>query len=131
MSKLHYSAGAASITMDDTMDKIFRRAVENVQPGVVKILESEIATLGAHADGKWPVKTGKSKALLAYGVRLLGMDHIEAFIANSADYAFYIKGKNLGGKSAFQTLLRKPGLRLAPHLADLLADNAARALTED
>ena len=130
MSKLHFSAGAASITMDDTMDKIFRRAVENTQPGLIKILESEITKLGENAAAKWPVKTGYSKALITSGVRLRGMQALEAFLANSAEYAFYIKGDNLGGKSAYQTLIRKPGLKLAPHLADLLADNVARALTE-
>ncbi len=129
MPKLRIGSGIASVTMDDTMDQIFRRAIDNAQPGLLPILEAEIGKLYASAFSQWPVKTGISKAALDSSVRFIGSDKIEAVLFNTADHSLYIRGNNLGKKSAYQELIRKPGIKLAPVLGELLADKVSRVLT--
>jgi hypothetical protein len=117
--------------MDDTLDQIVRRAINNAQPGLLPILEAEISKLHSNARASWPVKTGTSRDALDSGVRLVANNMLEAFLVNTADHSPYIRGKKLGGKSPYQELIRKPGIKLAPKLADMLGDKLARTLTGD
>ena len=128
MGKLRIGKGDAAVLMDDTMDLIYRRAIEQAQPGLLPILEREISALHASAAVQWPVKTGTSKAALDSGVRLMGAAKIEAFLVNTADHSPYIRANNLGKKSAYQVLIKNPGIKLGPVLAEMLGDQLARTL---
>ena len=108
--------------MDDTLDRIFRRAIDQARPGLLPVLEAEAQRLGENARAEWPVKTGRSRAAIVYGVRVVGGDGLESFVANTAAYVFYIKGRAQGGKSAWQELIRKPGLASVPRLLEILGN---------
>lgn len=129
MGKLRIGKGKASIVMDDVMDQIFRRAINNAQPGLLPELERAVDELELAARSQWPVKTGASRAALDSGVRLIGSTGIEAFVINTADHSPYIRAKNLGNKSPYQVLIRRPGIKRGKELAETLGDKLARILT--
>tara|TARA_R110000824_G_scaffold123456_2_gene281342 strand:+ start:2808 stop:3206 length:399 start_codon:yes stop_codon:yes gene_type:complete len=129
MAKLRIGRGKSAIVMDDVMDQIFRRAIDNAQPGLLPILERAVSDLERSARAEWPVKTGTSRAALDSGVRFIGSTGLEAFVVNTADHSPYIRANNLGKKSPYQVLIRRPGIKLGKELADTLGDKLARVLT--
>ncbi len=128
MAKLRYTSGDASVVMDDTLDRIYRRAINDARPGLLPVLDSEAARLGADAIGQWPVKTGRSRAAIVSGVRVMSNDRLESYVGNTSPYVVYIKGRAQGGKSAWQELIRKPGLASVPRLLERLADTMGDVL---
>jgi hypothetical protein len=120
--KIRYGRGSAAVLMDDTMSAIVRRAIETTQPTVLRRLEREAAELHAEAYGRWPVKTGISRAALEHGIRIVPPNGLEAFVGVdtvAAPYAFFIKAE-AGGKHTWTEVVRKPGLARAKKLAQEL-----------
>jgi len=129
MGKLRIGKGNSAIVMDDTMDEIFRRAINSAQPGLLPILERAVSDLERSARSEWPVKTGTSRDALESGVRFIGSTALEAFVVNTADHSPFIRANNLGKKSPYQVLIRRPGIKLGKELAETLGDKLARVLT--
>lgn len=129
MAKLTYGSGGTRITMDDTLERIYRRAIEKVAPGILTRMEMVIAEVYDEARQQWPVRTGRSRDGLQRWVTVTpdGM-RIVGSITNDVDYARYIKAKKLGGRSAFVELLRKPLRKRADDLSTVLARQAATSL---
>lgn len=127
--KLTFGSGGTRITMDDTLDRIYRRAIERVAPGLLTRVELAIAEVYDEARQQWPVRTGRSRdglqrhvTIAPDGARIVGS------ITNDVDYSRFIKARKLGGRSAFVELLRKPLRRRADELSTVLARQAASSL---
>lgn len=109
--------------MDDTLDRLVRLAITNSRPGLLPVLEAEASRLAANARADWPVKTGRSRNSIVFGVRVRSDDRLEAFVGNTVEYVYYIKSRALPrSRSAWQELIRKPGLAAVPGLLDRLGD---------
>lgn len=121
MGKLSFGAGSVRIQMDDTLDRIYRRAIDKLAPGLLPAVETAIDDLHADAYAAWPVKTGRSKEALEH-LTSVSPDNkvIRGTITDDVPYARFIKAKSLGGKSAFVELLRKPLRERAKELVKVL-----------
>lgn len=125
--------GSVSAKMSGGLAEAVKNALRKCDPVAVPIMERAIVTLQANAEAKWPKgrERGRehSKDMFENGLRTAS-DGVEAFLRNQADYAFYIKSdKNgLGGKSAFQVLLRKPLKESAASAAKEIAENVGALL---
>ena len=122
-SKIVVGRGRAQVEIGPELREFVDRMLEHSAPTTKKALDEATEKIGTDAAGSWPVKTGRSKAALVHGVRLVSLDTVEGFVGNDAPYAHLIKGKEHGGKQTWRVLLQKP-LRDA-------ADDVARALATD
>lgn len=123
---------SASVTasLDNGVERIYRRAIERVAPGLLDRLERELDDLEAGARDDWPVKTGFSRGRLRSLV-LVSPDHtkLRGTLLNDAPYARFIKGRKLPGSgSAFVELMRKPLRARKAALAQVFGELAAREL---
>jgi hypothetical protein len=129
MGRLRFGTGGVRVVMDDTLDQLYRRAIERVAPGVLRRIEDATADVYASARAAWPVKTGRSRDGLEHHVTVSpDQTSVRGSITNPVKYARYIKAKKLDGKSAFVELLRKPLRARAADLAEVLAMEAVTGL---
>jgi hypothetical protein len=112
------------------LEQAIRQTIQKLAPTVSRRMEDEAEEIRHEAEGRWPVgrERGRphSRDLFEHGLRIDGSTLV-AWVRNPADYLFYIKTyKNgLGGKSAFQELLRKPLKAAAGDVARDCADEIA------
>jgi len=131
MATLRYGTARATIEMSDAMEQLYRRAIDQLAPGLLSTVEDALDDVFESAESSWPVKTGRSKAGLRKQVRIeQGGGAIVGSITDAIPYAKYIKAKKLGGKSAFVELLRKPMQERAKALASVLSTQIVKTLTE-
>lgn len=129
MARLQYGDSHLRVTMDDTLDRLFRAALEDLAPGLVPEMERSAEAVYSSAHEAWPVKTGRSKAALGRSVFVTDKSTVRASVFNSIDYAKFVKPKSIGGESAFVELLRKPLQKEATRLIGALGPAAKAALT--
>jgi hypothetical protein len=105
--------------MRDMVDRVLssqgvRRVADRLEDGARRIYDD--------ARGKWPVASGRSKDALTYGLRLPSPTALEAFVANTSDYWFYIhKPWPEGSVFVARELIIKPGRREAKRIAKTMA----------
>lgn len=129
MARLRFGSGSVRIEMDDTLDRIYRRALDRVAPKVVERIEDATEEVFDVAQIDWPVRTGRSRRGLQRFVAISSDHaHIRGTITNDVVYARFIRARNLGGKSPFVELLRKPMRAKAKELAVVLATDTANGL---
>lgn len=128
MGKLRYGSGIATIEMDDTMDRLVRRAIEVSQPGLVRRLEETAQRIHAETVARWPVRTGRSKAGLDWYMAIKeGGTEIRAVISTGGvPYTFYVRplslyGGNTGWSEWVQRPMREAGAKLAIELGPIIA----------
>jgi len=131
MARLRYGAGIATIEMDDTMDQLIRRAIENVQPGVVAKIEAATKAVAEDCERRWPVKTGKSKAGFDWYVAVTqDGTRIRGVIQNPVPYTFYVRPSQLfGGTTGWAEWVQRPMKAAAAKLVDELGPQIVRDLS--
>ena len=124
--KLKFSDGPVAIEMDDTLERLVRRALHKAVPGVVDRITIETAEVYRVAKGLWPEKTGRSRAGLRQEV-LVGIDNVRGRIMNDVDYAYYVRPKVFYGSTTawaeyVQRPMREAATRIAIQLPLLMID---------
>jgi hypothetical protein len=115
--KLKFSDGPVAIEMDDTLERLVRRALDKAAPGVVDRITIETAEVYRVAKGLWPEKTGRSRAGLRQEV-LVGIDNVRGRIMNDVDYAYYVRPKVFyGSTTAWSEYVQRPMREAADKLA--------------
>lgn len=104
------------------LDAMLRRVLNESAARVLSRMESELGKVLANARQEWPVKTGRSRERLRL-VSTVAPNGIEVSLVNDADYVYYIKAVDLGGRSPWRELVHKPLRRVERKLAtELRAD---------
>lgn len=94
-----------SVKATDDLDRLAARVAREAPRALRASLEAEVDRVGRAAHASWPVRTGRSKAALRWGVR--GGETIEAFVENGEDYADDIEPKG-GGRPVWDRLVVEP-----------------------
>jgi hypothetical protein len=131
MGKLSFGTGSVRVEMDDALERLARRALEDVAPGLLPAVEETVARLESEATDKWPVRTGRSRDGLGHYVAITPSgDQVRGSLINTVDYARFVKSskKGLGGRSAMVELMRKPVQAAAKVLAQELGAVAAKVV---
>lgn len=134
MGKLKLGRGKVTVEVDDDLDRMLRRGLEETAPGVLTGLEDIATEVGRSAQMRWPVKSGRSRAAFGFGARLPRKDLIEGYIDNDAtnngfSYIYAIKPRG-GGRSIWSTMVRTPMKRRGEQFAEDLGPNIQK-LMED
>ena len=134
------SAPRVTIGVDTAYSAQIREALRLVGSTVLDTMRDEADRVVADARMRWPVARPRTK-----GGRLpnpvhsrdrfeiterLGEGYVDVVVANDAPYAFYIRSmqNQLGGKSAFVTLIRKPMHDGAKRIADESGHEVAKLI---
>lgn len=110
--ELRYSTGIGEVKIDPAMSKIIKASLDSVSE-IAKTLEKEVRDLKGQSESQWLIRQPKygeskgSKFQHRFGLRIIPPYTIEAFVENTAPYAWAIKV----GKTSKTSL--KKGSRLA------------------
>jgi len=94
---VRYGKGRGSVEITGTDRDMFLQIVREADPIIVKVLEDTTQKLAENSEKQWLVrqkKFGKSKGskfMHQTGIRIRPPYTIEAFVENTADYAWAIK----------------------------------------
>ena len=103
-----------SYKMDDTLQRIARRAVDKVQPGLADAIETEMQRIHDEAVRDWPVgRFRKDRGGVHSRDRMdiqfvISGDKVEARVTNDAPWAAKIRANKLHGRSPYVEYLKKP-----------------------
>lgn len=101
--------GDVSVTLDESLADLARRAVDAVLPGVTLAMERAIGELLVAARASWPVKTGRSRDGLTQVTVITPGSSVRVAIETHVPYTFFIKPKSLhGANTAWQRWVRGP-----------------------
>jgi hypothetical protein len=122
-----------SADLDDGIERLIRRALEQVAPDVFDEIEQETERLLNDAVSEWPVGPERGRAhsrdLMRDSVELSpDLDSIRGRITNTADYARFIVSRKTWYRNAYVELLRKPARRALGRIAKAVAKRAAKAM---
>lgn len=126
--RLRYGKGAGSIEVKGDLKKTILKALRNSNRILLDAMEEELTKIEKNAVKNWPVrqkKYGKSKdsrSKFTKGFRILPPTTVEAFIRNSAEYAYAIRA----GKSSTTNV--KEGERVAVKLVFDPTEEAAERI---
>jgi hypothetical protein len=126
-----YGSGSTKMTRSGGIDAMVERVVRQSGGRVLDEMKNAADTLFQDAYRHWydniKKRSGKSRSGLGFGVRIASTTSLEAFVANSADYVWYIHypwpNEN---KYVMNELVKKPGKKLATKLADDLREDLAK-----
>lgn len=124
--------GDVTVTLDDGLERLARAALDEVIPGVVRRMESDVGGILDDAASEWPIETGRSRAGLARQTTLLlGGEGVEVLIADPVPYVPFIKPRKLhGATTAWQRYVRGPMAALHRELTITLGPVIVDALTK-
>lgn len=98
MSKmLRYGKGRGTIEIDGSQRDLILGTIRAADPSIVKVLEQTTEELAKKSEDRWLVRQSKygeskgSKRLHKTGLRIIPPYTIEAFVENTAEYAWAIK----------------------------------------
>lgn len=132
--RLRLGRGSNTVIIENGLDDMVRRFLEDTIPGVLPRMEAEAEDLYNAAQAKWPVKTGRSKAAMNWWIRFPRpdpLDRIEAFVGfepgePGSKYAHLVKGRKDDGKQSWRVHLLRPaqerGEKLGTDIAAMVAD---------
>ncbi len=125
--RIFYGRGKAQIELSGEIHAMVERVLDGAARPVVQELESAARTLHAKARAAWPVKSGESKAALSWGIRIPDLEHVEAFVGNTSNYAKFIhRPWPESGKFVFQSLVVVPGRVMTRDLVARLGEQLRR-----
>lgn len=129
MAKLVFRDGAVTMTMDRTLERIVRRAVEHANPEVLHAVEDATEEqVYVPALRKWPVLTGESKRGLMRDT-VVSPTSVEGRIYTDVDYTFFIRPKeSYGAWTAWNEYIRKPMAKAAKKLVEALGPRLTSTL---
>ncbi len=131
MMRIVYGGGNFQIQRNGNLDKMVQRVLRQAGGRVLDEMNTAVKNLYEDAYRHWydtiQQKTGKSRDLLGYGVRIRDPQTLEAFVSNSAPYVWYIHYPwPNDNKYVMNELVKKPGKKLANKLADDLREDLAK-----
>ena len=98
MSKvLRYGKGRGSIEIDGSQRELILGTIRAADPSIVKVLEQTTEQLAKDSEERWLVRQPKygaskgSKGQHKTGLRIIPPYTVEAFVENTAEYAWAIK----------------------------------------
>ena len=98
MSKvLRYGKGRGSIEIDGSQRELILGTIRAADPSIVKVLEQTTEQLAKDSEERWVVRQPKygaskgSKGQHKTGLRIIPPYTVEAFVENTAEYAWAIK----------------------------------------
>jgi hypothetical protein len=119
---IKFGSGSATVTMSPQLNDMVRRLTAGSDRAVLAEMAESADKIYALAIGRWPVskrqKKMHSRDTIAAGTGSTSAG-VSSFVVVPVAYAFYIKTKQngLGGKSPWQELIRKPGIKEGKALA--------------
>lgn len=130
---LKYKSGKSSIEIDGLQKELILQTIRQAEPTISKVLEEETAKLAADSEKKWLVRDPKygqsqgSKYMHRTGIRIQPPFTIQAFVENTAPYAWAIKvGKKSKstlreGAPLADNVLWRPAKRRAKNIVEQIA----------
>ena len=114
--------GNVTVTIDDALEDLVAAAIDRALPGVRARMTADTTELLEHAEGEWPVKTGRSRAGLEQVEELdIGRSSFTTRIRNDVPYAiFVVPAKWHGATTAWQRLVRGPMASLHKEFTEIL-----------
>lgn len=140
VSKLKYGKGRGSIEIDGLQKDLFLQTIRQAEPTIIKVLEDTTAELAKASERDWIVrnpKYGKSKGskyMHSTGLRIIPPYTIEAFVENTAEYAWAIKvgresTSNLReGKRLANEVLWSPAKKQSQNVVQKIADETVKKM---
>ena len=125
MTTIRYGKGKGSIEIKGKDRDMFLDIIRSAEPIVVKVLEDTTRKLAQNSENQWLVRQKKygeskgSKFMHKTGIRIIPPYTIEAFVQNTAPYAYAIK---VGRES-------NTNIRQGKRLADVVLWHPARDLS--
>jgi hypothetical protein len=95
--RLKYGKGRGSIEIDGVQRELILESIRAADPSIVKVLEDTVDQLSQASQERWLVRQPKygksqdSKHQHQTGIRIIPPYTIEAFVENTAQYAWAIK----------------------------------------
>ena len=102
MGRIKYGHGKGSIEMTGVQKDLIESTIRSAEPIMSTILKSVVEEIANNAEKNWLVRQRKfgrskdSKGQISTGFRVIPPNTIEAFVENTAEYAWAIK---VGGTS--------------------------------
>lgn len=140
MKRLKYGKGKSSIEIEGTQRRLIMETLRSAEPIIMLILESEVEHLKEQSEKRWLVRQPKfgksenSKGKHQTGVRVIPPTSIEAFVENTAEYAWAIRvGQDSKtsipkGRKIADELLWKPARKNAERIVLEIAKRTVRQL---
>lgn len=138
--KLRYGKGKSSIEIDGLQRDIILQSLRAADPAIVKVLEDETERLAKESEEGWLVRQKKygrsrgSKFKHETGLRIIPPYTIEAFVGNTAEYAWAIKvgrqsDTNLReGKRLADAVLWTPARKNAQNVVKKIANETIKRI---
>lgn len=137
---IRYGKGIASIEMDSTQRDLIMATLKSAEPSVIKVLEDVTEKLAQQSEKRWLIRQPKygdskgSKFKHSIGLRIIPPYTIEAFVENTAPYAWAIKvgrdsTSNLReGKRLADVVLWTPARKGAQKVAEQIASETIKRI---
>lgn len=142
MSKvLRYGKGRGTIEIDGDQRDLILGTIRAADPSIVKVLEQTTEQLKKKSQERWLVRapingrSENSKEKFQTGIRIIPPYTIEAFVENTAEYAWAIKvgetsqNTNLrAGRRLADAVLWSPARRGAQKVVEAIANETVKRL---
>lgn len=95
--KIKYGHGRGSMEIDGLQREIFLETIRSAEPIISLILQETVKEIADNAEKNWLVRQKKygrsedSRGQIQTGFRIIPPNTIEAFVENTAEYAWAIK----------------------------------------
>jgi hypothetical protein len=141
MSKvLRYGKGRGTIEIDESQRDLILGTIRAADPSIVKVLEQTTEELAKKSEDRWLVRqviygqSQNSKGQHKTGLRIIPPYTIEAFVENTAEYAWAIKvgptsNTNIRqGRRLANVVLWSPARRGAQKVVEAIANETVKRL---
>lgn len=138
---LRYGKGRGSIEIEGTQRDLILGTLRAADPSIVKVLEEATEQLAKKSEERWLVRapingrSENSKGKHKTGIRILPPYTIEAFVENTAQYAWAIKvgetSQNTNirqGRRLADVVLWSPARRGAQKVVEAIANETVKRL---
>tara|TARA_Y100000310_G_C20493920_1_gene720594 strand:- start:52 stop:435 length:384 start_codon:yes stop_codon:yes gene_type:complete len=121
-------SGNQTIVVDPKLERFLQKVLDKVAPVTKRALAEAANEIDAQVVANSPVKTGKFRDSWIKGVRIVNVNTIEGFVANTDPKARFIRRPWPARGFVFRSLLFKPGRKKAKELAETLAPELVKAV---
>ncbi len=136
MSRIRVKRGSSYAAIDDPTAQAIIDTIEQGWKPIVDRLESEAKTIWTTAQSEWPVKTGRSKAAMRYGVQFNYPNVVRSSVyidptSEASKYVYYIKGRQDKGRTTWIVRVREPAEKRAKDFAKDLGITFTRTMRKN
>ena len=138
--RLRYGKGKSALEFDGTQRALMLETLNSAEPILMAILRAETERMKKEAEQAWPVRMSKygeskgSKDRFTTGFRILPPSTVQAFVENSAPYAWAIRSGRgsktpvTEGRRVAEELLWKPAKKNVKRITVEIAKRTVRRL---